>query len=194
MALSDRQILDFLSRMPFIDSAELALTLGEAHTTVHRALTGLLADGIVGRVSHGTAHLPSSQRYHLTANGIRDAAQVLGFATPPRTSCESTLCPGSGWRCSSAGWTPWPPSTVLPPPCPPAPTAFVPTWSSTEGAASTPPSPSTTAAALACPPGPGAAAVLPLRPVAGHSGVRLRPTPRHYPDPSSEHLGAEAYG
>ena len=41
-----------------------------------------LGDGIVGRVSHGTAHLPSSQRYFLTAKGIREAAQVLGFATP----------------------------------------------------------------------------------------------------------------
>ena len=52
------------------------------HATVHRALTGLLANGIVGRVSHGTAHLPSSQRYHLTTIGIRQAAGGLGFATP----------------------------------------------------------------------------------------------------------------
>ena len=82
MALPDRQLLDALSRMPFIDSAELARMLGEAHATVHRALTGLLADGILGRVSHGTAHLPSSQRYYLTANGIREAAGILGFETP----------------------------------------------------------------------------------------------------------------
>ena len=82
MAASDRQMLDSLSRMPFVDSAELALILGEPHTTVHRALTDLLADGIAGRVSHGTAHLPSSQRYHLAAKGIGEAAQVLGFATP----------------------------------------------------------------------------------------------------------------
>ena len=68
--------------MPFVDSAELALILGEPHATVHRTLTGLLADGIVGRVSYGTAHLPSSQRYHLTANGIRQAAGLLGFETP----------------------------------------------------------------------------------------------------------------
>ena len=81
MPLSDRQLLHFLSRMPFIDSAEMAGILGEAHATVHRALTSLLADGIVGRVSHGTAHLPSSQRYHLTANGIREVAGFLGFAT-----------------------------------------------------------------------------------------------------------------
>ena len=81
MAISDQQLLDTLFRTPFVDSAELALILGEPHATVHRSLTGLLADGIVGRVSHGTAHLPSSQRYYLTASGIREAAQVLGFAT-----------------------------------------------------------------------------------------------------------------
>ena len=82
MALSDQQLLDSLSRVPFIDSMELALILGEPHTTVHRHLTDLLAEGIVGRVSHGTAHLPSSRRYYLTGSGIREAAQVLGFETP----------------------------------------------------------------------------------------------------------------
>ena len=62
MALSDRQLLDALSRMPFIDTAELARILGEAHATIHRALTGLLAEGIVGRVSHTTSrpsHAPN---------------------------------------------------------------------------------------------------------------------------------------
>ena len=68
--------------MPFIDSAELAGILDEPHATVHRALAGLLAEGIVGRVSHGTAHLPSSHRYYLTAQGIREAAELLGFTTP----------------------------------------------------------------------------------------------------------------
>ncbi|MYD52391.1 MAG: helix-turn-helix domain-containing protein [Dehalococcoidia bacterium] len=82
MALSDRQLLDALSRTPFADSTELALILGEPHTTVHRSLSSLLAEGIVGRVSHGTTHLPSSQRYHLTAKGIDEAALVLGFDTP----------------------------------------------------------------------------------------------------------------
>ena len=82
MALSEQRLLHFLSRMPFIDSAELAGILGEPHATVHRSLTGLLADGIVGRVTHGTAHLPSSQRYFLTARGIREAAQVLDLDTP----------------------------------------------------------------------------------------------------------------
>ena len=82
MAFSDRKLLDSLSQMPFIDSAELAGILGEPHATVHRALTGLLKDGIVGRATHGTAHLPSSQRYYLTAKGVGEAAWVLGFDTP----------------------------------------------------------------------------------------------------------------
>ena len=68
--------------MPFVDSTELALFLGEPHATVHRGLTALLADGIVGRVSHGSARLPSSQRYFLTTKGIHEAAGFLGFATP----------------------------------------------------------------------------------------------------------------
>ena len=82
MALSERQLLDALSGTPFVDSTELAGILGEPHATVHRALADLLADGITGRVSQGTAHLTSSWRYHLTANGIRQATGVLGFETP----------------------------------------------------------------------------------------------------------------
>ena len=61
MPFSDQQILDSLSRTPFVDSAELALILGEPHATAHRALTSLLSVSIVGHVSHGTAHLPSSR-------------------------------------------------------------------------------------------------------------------------------------
>ena len=82
MAISDRQLLNALSRTPFIDSTDLALILGEPHATVHRVLANLLAEGNVGRVSHGTAHLPSSQRYHVTAQGISEVARVLGFGTP----------------------------------------------------------------------------------------------------------------
>ena len=82
MALSDEQLLDSFSRMPFVETMELAGILGEPLATVHRALTGLLANGMVGRVNHGTAQLPSSQRYYLTAHGIGEAAGILGFGTP----------------------------------------------------------------------------------------------------------------
>ena len=82
MSISDHQLLDALSRMPFVDSTELAHILGEPHATVHRRLSELVADGIVGKATHGTVHLPSSQRYHLTASGVREAAHFLGFETP----------------------------------------------------------------------------------------------------------------
>ena len=82
MRLTERQLLDALSRMPFADTLELAVILGEAYATVHRALTGLLAEGIAGRVNHGTAHLPTSGRWFLTAEGIEEASAALGFATP----------------------------------------------------------------------------------------------------------------
>ena len=82
MRVSDQELLHHLSRMPFVDTAELAMILGEPHATIHRGLAGLLADGIVGRVSHGTAHLPSSHRYYLTRKGISAASDALGFDTP----------------------------------------------------------------------------------------------------------------
>ncbi|MDE2861076.1 MAG: hypothetical protein OXL35_06265, partial [Chloroflexota bacterium] len=75
-------MLDALSRMPFVESTELALILGEPHATVHRRLSELLADGIVGKATHGTVHLPSSGRYCLTAEGIRGTADFLDYDTP----------------------------------------------------------------------------------------------------------------
>ena len=82
MALSVRHLLDALSRMPFVDTAELADILGAPPATVHRSLASLLADGIIERMNHGTPHLPSSKRYFLTAKGIREAARLLDYDTP----------------------------------------------------------------------------------------------------------------
>ena len=92
MTISDQDLLHHLSRMPYVDTAELATIIGEAHVTVHRGLADLLDDGIVGRVSHGTAHLPSSRRYYLTRKGIGEAADALGFDTP---SDFVRACPAS---------------------------------------------------------------------------------------------------
>ena len=64
MALSERHLLAAVSRTPFVDSTVLAGFLGEPYATVHRTLSNLLAEGIVGTVNHGTAHLPSSQICH----------------------------------------------------------------------------------------------------------------------------------
>ena len=68
--------------MPFVDAMELAGILGEARATIHRGLINLLTNGMVGRISHGTAYLSSSRRYYLTARGIREAVQFLDFDTP----------------------------------------------------------------------------------------------------------------
>ena len=82
MAFSRERILDALVRLPFIDAGELALILGEPLATVHRALSALLKDGLAQRVSHGTAHLPSSHRYYLTKKGISVASDALGYDAP----------------------------------------------------------------------------------------------------------------
>ena len=82
MSVSDQDLLHHLSRMPLVDTAELAMITGEAHVAMHRGLACLLAQGIAGRVSHGTAHLPPSRRYYLTRKGIAEAADALGFDTP----------------------------------------------------------------------------------------------------------------
>ena len=194
MALSDRPLLDALSRTPFIDSAELGLILGEPHATVHRALADLLAEGIVGRVSHGTAHLPSSQRYYLTANGIREAAGILGFATPSDfvraypVSREwlallirrmdavasvyrlaASLSPGTGSRRSHVEFH--------------RRGRFDATITLHDGRSFG-----------VVRPGTGSAAPVTLRPAEGHSGVRLHAPPRSHSDPDAQRLGGEADG
>ena len=82
MAFSRERILDALARLPFIDAGELALILGEPLATAHRALSALLKDGTAGRVSHGTANLPSSHRHYLTGKGIAEATDALDFDAP----------------------------------------------------------------------------------------------------------------
>ena len=82
MVFSRERILDALARLPFIDAGELALVLGEPLATVHRALAALLQDGLAGRASQGTAHLPSSHRYYLTREDIAEAADALGYDAP----------------------------------------------------------------------------------------------------------------
>ena len=79
MSVSDQELLHHISRMPFVDTAELAMITGEAHVAIHRGLTGLLSEGIAGRVSHGTSHLPSSRRYYLTVQGVGEARQSPGL-------------------------------------------------------------------------------------------------------------------
>ena len=78
MARSDRQLFDALSQTPFVDSAELAGILGEPHSTVHRALTGLLADGIIGNVR--LKRIPNIQRdtlHQFIDETVRDEKEAI---------------------------------------------------------------------------------------------------------------------
>lgn len=61
MRLTEGQLLHALARLPFADTLEFAVILGEAYSTVHRALSGLLADSIAGWVN-GPSTLPMSGR------------------------------------------------------------------------------------------------------------------------------------
>ena len=177
--------------MPFIDTAELADILGEAHATVHRALTGLLDDGIIGRVSHGAAHLPSSGLYYLTAEGIGEAAVILGFATPsdfvrayPMSREWLTLLIRRMDAVASVYRL-----TVPRHPIPPFARGVPP-----QGPLRRHHHPPRRPQLRRGPLGPGPAAAFPLRLAESHSGVRLHTTPRHRSHPGSQRLGAEADG
>ncbi len=74
-----RQLLNALSRTPFVDSTELAVILGEPHATVYRVVNDVLANGIIGHICHGAAHLPSSHCNYLTGMGISAASEALDF-------------------------------------------------------------------------------------------------------------------
>ena len=70
-----------LSENPFIAEAELAGVLGEPLEDVGKALADLRKAGIAGRVSHSAAPLPTSWRYFLTREGIKESSGALGFRT-----------------------------------------------------------------------------------------------------------------
>ena len=136
MAFSRERILDALARLPFIDAGELALILGEPLATVHRALSRLLKDGAVGRVSDGTANLPSSQRYYLTRKGIADAADALDYDSPSDLARASPV--SRQWLALLLRRMDAVASVYrLRQPCPPAWTVWRPGWSSSAGAGST---------------------------------------------------------
>lgn len=50
MSVSDQEPLHHLGRLPFADTAELAMITEEAHVPIHRGLAGMPVDDIVGRV------------------------------------------------------------------------------------------------------------------------------------------------
>ena len=192
MALSDEQLLDSFSRMPFVDTMELSGILGDPLATIHRSLTGLLANGKVGRVNHGTAQLPSSGRYYLTAHGIGEAAGILGFWTP--SDFVRAYPVSREWlallvRRMDAMAAIYRPRRLTLPRDRLAPVSRgVPPQGPLRRHHHPPPRPNVRRG----PPGLGPASPVTLRPAEGHSGIRLHSPPRHHPDPDAQHVGAEA--
>ena len=194
MPLSERQLLDSLSRTPFVDSAELAGVLGRGSRDGsprpdrpagrgHRRARQprdrppafepeILPDGKGHRRSRRDLRL----RYALglraglpRVQGVADAAHPQdgrgGLSLP---SCRVTL-PRHRLAPVARGVSPQGPLRRHHHP---------------------PRRPDVRRGA----PGPGPAAPVSLRPAEGNSGVRLRPSPQRDPDPDAQRLGAQADG
>ena len=150
MALSERQLLDAISRTPFIDSTELALILGEPHATVHRST--VRPAGRRHRRTSEPRHRPPAVEPEILPDGQRyqTGCRSCSALRPPRTSCGPTPM-SREWltlliRRMDAVASRLPTRRLD---VPRHRRAQAPAWSSTAGAASTPPSRCTTAAASA---------------------------------------------
>ncbi len=80
MKLSDCQsdLLHQLSQTPFLDRLELAALSGWSQSAVYRQVASMEQTGLVDHLSHATPLIPTTRRYCLTANGIRQLAEGAG--------------------------------------------------------------------------------------------------------------------
>ena len=74
----ESEILRALAEMPFLDRLELAAVTGRSRGAVYGAVAGLEQDGCCQAVPHGTGLFPASERFHLTAAGLRRLAEQEG--------------------------------------------------------------------------------------------------------------------
>ncbi len=84
MALSDHHLREALSRMPFVESTKLECTSSWASPTppsIAISLNCWPTSSCAG-FTHGTVRQPSSGRYSLTPQGIRETADFLDYDTP----------------------------------------------------------------------------------------------------------------
>ena len=103
MTLSDRQLLDSLSRTPFVDSKEFALILGEPHATVHRALTDLLTEGIVMRFD-ATITLHGGRSFGVVRQGLALRHRSLYDRLRAIAEYDPTQRPGAVLVLVPSGW------------------------------------------------------------------------------------------
>ncbi len=72
----DSQLLGLLAEAPFIDRLELAALSGRSRAAVYQSLDRLAEAGLVDSIGHASEHIARTQRYSLTANGVRRLAQA----------------------------------------------------------------------------------------------------------------------
>ena len=72
------ELLEALAGMPFLDRLELAAVTGWSRGAAYRGVGRLEDDGFAASVPHATSLLPSTRRYHLTADGLGRLAGIWG--------------------------------------------------------------------------------------------------------------------
>ena len=74
----ESELLSALAEMPFLDRLELAAVTGWSRGAVYRGMNRLEREGCAASVPHATGLLPLTRRYHLSDNGLRRLAEVIG--------------------------------------------------------------------------------------------------------------------
>ena len=74
----DMGALRALAAMPFLDRLELAAVSGASERTTHDAVSSLLRRGLVGSVRHATELIAPTNRFYVTASGLRLLAEAEG--------------------------------------------------------------------------------------------------------------------
>ena len=67
----ERELLDALAEMPFLDRLELAAVTGWSRGAIYRGVGKLEREGYAASVPHATGVFARTRRYHLTADGLR---------------------------------------------------------------------------------------------------------------------------
>ena len=74
----EAEVFRSLASMPFLDRTEMVAITGRSRGAVHEAVEKLDRDGFCDAVTHATGLFPTTERYHLTAAGLRRLAEEEG--------------------------------------------------------------------------------------------------------------------
>ena len=74
----ERELLDALAGMPFLDRLELAAVTGWSRGAAYRSVGRLERGGYLASIPHGAGVIATTRRYHLTAAGLRRLAEARG--------------------------------------------------------------------------------------------------------------------